>query len=73
MKEKENAVMRYVTVERLVLEAKGSQEVSEKKVKVMHKEVEVLNGKIKMMGTEKTRICGLLDNKVRIKKFLKIC
>jgi hypothetical protein len=64
MKEKENAVMRYVTVERSVLEAKGSQDVAEKKSKVMQKEVEVLNSKIKMMTAEKTRICGLLDNKV---------
>lgn len=72
MKEKENAVMRYVTVERSVLEAKSSQEVSEKKVKVMHKEVEVLNGKIKMMSTEKTRICGLLDSKVGARKIIDV-
>lgn len=64
VKEKENAVMRYVTVEKSVLDMKTLKETFEKKFKDAHKEMELTNGKIKMMGAEKTRICNMLDAKV---------
>jgi hypothetical protein len=35
----------------------------EKKIKDLQREIELLNGKIKQMGNEKTRICGILDEK----------
>lgn len=64
VKEKENAVMRYVTVEKGVLDMKTLKETFERKFKEAQKEMELMNGKIKMMGAEKTRICNMLDAKV---------
>lgn len=63
VKEKENAVMRYCTVEKGVLDMKTLKEGFERKFKEANKEMELMNGKIKMMGTEKTRICNMLDAK----------
>lgn len=63
VKEKENAVMRYCTVEKGVLDMKTLKETFERKFKEANKEMELMNGKIKMMGTEKTRICNMLDAK----------
>lgn len=64
VKEKENAVMRYCTVEKGVLDMKTLKESFERKFKEAQKEMELMNGKIKMMSSEKTRICNMLDAKV---------
>jgi hypothetical protein len=58
-------VIRYATVEKLVLDSKNHKEATEKKNKELQKEIELLNGKIKGAANEKTRICGMLDAKVK--------
>ncbi|KAL7026228.1 hypothetical protein ACKWTF_013810 [Chironomus riparius] len=62
-KERENAVIRYVTVEKSLLDAKNLGQNFEKKVKDLQREIELLNGKIKQGASDKTRICGILDDK----------
>lgn len=66
VKEKENAVMRYVTVEKSVLDMKTLKDSFERKFKEAQKELDIMNGKIKMMSSEKTRICNMLDVKVSL-------
>jgi chromosome segregation ATPase len=63
IREKENVVMRFAILEKNVLDVKLSKENSEKKIKDLNREIELLNGKIKGAATEKTRICNMLDAK----------
>lgn len=62
-KEKENAVIRYATVEKNVLDAKTAKEQAEKRVKDATKEVEAANTRMKFAVSEKNRVCGLFDTK----------
>lgn len=62
-RERENAVIRYATVEKKILESKNAQDVMERKTKEFQKEVELLSGKIKGAAADKTRICAILDEK----------
>jgi uncharacterized membrane protein len=64
-RERENAVIRYATSEKQILDSKNARESAEKKTKELQKEIELLNGKIKGASADKTRICGILDGKVR--------
>lgn len=64
-RDRENAVIRYATVERQILDSKNSRDAMEKKTKDLQREIELLNGKIKGAAADKTRICGILDGKVR--------
>lgn len=63
-KDRENAVIRYATVEKQVLDAKNVRDSIDKKNKELQREIELLNGKIKGAAADKTRICGILDAKV---------
>lgn len=63
-KERENAVIRYATVEKNLLDVKNLGQTYEKKIKDLQREIELLNGKIKQGTNDKTRICGILDDKV---------
>uniref|UniRef100_A0A1L8DN09 Putative signal transducer n=1 Tax=Nyssomyia neivai TaxID=330878 RepID=A0A1L8DN09_9DIPT len=63
MREKENAVIKYCTLEKKVMDANHMKEQAEKKSKEAQKECELLGGKIKMTMSEKNRICTLLDQK----------
>lgn len=56
-------MLQYARVEKTILEAKNLGQSHEKKIKDLQREIELLNGKIKQMGNEKTRICGILDEK----------
>jgi hypothetical protein len=62
--ENETNIMRYVTVEKTLLDAKNLCQSFEKKIKDLQREIELLNGKIKQGANDKTRICGILDDKV---------
>lgn len=62
-REKENAVMRYATVEKTAIDAKNTKEAAEKKSKDAVKEVEQANARMKIAINEKNRICGLFDAK----------
>lgn len=62
-KEKENAVIRYATVEKNVLDAKTAKEQAEKRIKDATKEVEAANTRMKFAVSEKNRVCGLFDTK----------
>ena len=55
--------MQYARVEKNLLDAKNLGQAHEKKMKDLQREIELLNGKIKQMSNEKTRICGILDEK----------
>ncbi|CRK94735.1 CLUMA_CG008235, isoform A [Clunio marinus] len=62
-RDRENAVIRYATVEKQILDSKNGKEFIEKKNKELQREIELLNGKIKGANGDKTRICGILDAK----------
>ncbi|XP_063705429.1 coiled-coil domain-containing protein 186 [Culicoides brevitarsis] len=62
-KEKENAVIRYATVEKNVLDAKLAKEKAEKRVADAQKEVEAANTRMKFAVSEKNRVTGLYDAK----------
>ena len=70
-KDRENVVIRYATVEKQVLDAKNLRDAIEKKNKELHREIELLTGKIKGAAGEKTRICGILDEKVKSFDYLR--
>lgn len=63
-RDRENAVIRYATVEKQILDAKTVRDSFEKKAKELQREIELLNGKIKGAAGDKSRICGILDEKV---------
>lgn len=65
VREKENAVIKYCTLEKKVIDANQLKEGAEKKNREAQKECDLLNGKIKMLNGEKNRICTMLDQKVR--------
>lgn len=62
-REKENAVIRYATVEKSALDAKNAKEVAEKKTRETLKEAENASTRMKIAVTEKTRVSGLFDTK----------
>lgn len=62
-KEKENAVIRYATVEKTAIDAKLSKQVAEKRMKEAAKEVEQANNRMKIAINEKNRVCSLFDSK----------
>lgn len=49
-----------------MLDSKSARDAMEKKTKELQREIELLNGKIKGAAADKTRICGMLDDKVSI-------
>lgn len=63
IKEKESMVMRYAVSEKNVIDIKQGKNSSEKKCKELKKECELLQNKVKVMDSEKSRICSMLDNK----------
>lgn len=56
-------MLQYARVEKTLLDAKNLGQSHEKKIKDLQKEIELLNGKIKQQANDKTRICGILDEK----------
>lgn len=52
-------------MEKQVLDARNLRDAIEKKNKELQREIELLTGKIKGAAGEKTRICGILDEKVK--------
>lgn len=58
-------MIRYAVVEKQILESKNARDTMEKKSKELQREVELLNGKIKGGAADKTRICKILDEKVK--------
>lgn len=63
-RDRENAVIRYATVEKQILDSKNARDSIEKKTKELQKEIDLLSGKIKGAAADKTRICAILDGKV---------
>lgn len=66
IREKENAVIKYATLEKKLIDMKMCVDNAEKKFKDNQKEIDILNNKIKNLTSEKTRICSMLDSKVNI-------
>lgn len=57
-------VVKYATSEKDVIVAKSQKDNSEKKMKDLAKERDVLLEKIKSLNAEKTKICHMLEVKV---------
>lgn len=62
-KEKETSVMRYVTKESELINARKEKETVEKKCKEMTKEKDNVLGKLKVLSTEKARLTQMFDDK----------
>lgn len=58
-------VIRYAVGEKHVLEEKHQKEYFEKKYKEALHENEILQNRVQKMGSEKSRICQMLDDKVK--------
>ncbi|XP_022910975.2 coiled-coil domain-containing protein 186 isoform X1 [Onthophagus taurus] len=63
VKDKETMVLRYACSEKNVIEQKYAKDALEKKHKECLREIDILQYKVNQMGTEKARICQMLDNK----------
>lgn len=59
-------MLQYARVEKTLLDAKNLGQNHEKKIKELQKEIDLLNGKIKQQANDKTRICGILDEKCKV-------
>lgn len=57
-------VIRYAVSEKNIIKEKQLKEASEKKLKEIIRENEILQHKVQTMVSEKNRICQMLDNKV---------
>ncbi|XP_077273594.1 coiled-coil domain-containing protein 186 isoform X1 [Temnothorax americanus] len=64
-KEKEDMVMRYVTSEKQLIDIQRVRDSTERKVKELLKDQELLQGKLRQAQGERTRICNILDGKCR--------
>lgn len=64
-KERDSMVVKYAHSEKDVIVAQNQRDSSEKKMKDLTKERDVLLEKIKTLNAEKIRICHLLEAKVR--------
>ncbi|XP_071555228.1 coiled-coil domain-containing protein 186 isoform X2 [Temnothorax nylanderi] len=64
-KEKEDMVMRYVTSEKQLIDTQRVRDSTERKVKELLKDQELLQGKLRQAQGERTRICNILDGKCR--------
>ncbi|XP_070511664.1 coiled-coil domain-containing protein 186 isoform X2 [Cardiocondyla obscurior] len=64
-KEKEDMVMRYVTSEKQLIDTQRAKESTERKVKEVLKDQEILQNKLRQAQGERTRICNILDGKCR--------
>ncbi|XP_011871078.1 PREDICTED: coiled-coil domain-containing protein 186-like isoform X2 [Vollenhovia emeryi] len=64
-KEKENMVMRYVTSEKQLIDTQRARDSTERKVKELQKDQELLQGKLRQAQGERARICNILDGKCR--------
>lgn len=53
-----------MTLEKKLIDMNTSVELSSKKLKDSQKEIELLNGKIKILTNEKAKICNMFDAKV---------
>jgi hypothetical protein len=62
-KEKEAMVIKYAVSEKNLLEMKHQKEQLEKKYKEQITENEIIQHKVQIMCSEKSRICQMLDNK----------
>ncbi|EEZ97593.1 Uncharacterized protein C10orf118 homolog-like Protein [Tribolium castaneum] len=62
-KEKEAMVIKYAVSEKNLLDMKHQKEQIEKKYKEQVNENEIIQHKVQVMGSEKSRICQMLDNK----------
>ena len=65
MKGKENAVMKFASLEISLLGANKVKDSFEKKIKELTKENEIMAQKNKALMVEKTRICNMVDEKVQ--------
>ena len=59
-------VVKYATSEKDVIVAQNQKDSSEKKMKELTKERDTLLEKIKALNAEKTKICHMLEVKVKI-------
>ncbi|EGI64626.1 Uncharacterized protein C10orf118-like protein [Acromyrmex echinatior] len=64
-KEKENMVMRYVTSEKQLIDTQRARDSTERKVKELLKDQELLQNKLRQTQGERARICNILDGKCR--------
>ncbi|KYN43963.1 hypothetical protein ALC56_01501 [Trachymyrmex septentrionalis] len=64
-KEKENMVMRYVTSEKQLIDTQRARDSTERKVKELLKDQELLQNKLRQTQGERARICSILDGKCR--------
>ncbi|XP_018375182.1 PREDICTED: coiled-coil domain-containing protein 186 isoform X3 [Trachymyrmex cornetzi] len=64
-KEKENMVMRYVTSEKQLIDTQRARDSTERKVKELLKDQELLQNKLRQTQGERVRICNILDGKCR--------
>ncbi|XP_012288999.1 coiled-coil domain-containing protein 186 [Orussus abietinus] len=62
-KERESMVMKYVVSEKQLIDTQRARDSAERKVKEMTKEQELLQGKLRQIQGERTRICNILDGK----------
>lgn len=62
-KEKEAMVIKYAVSEKNLLDMKHQKEQLEKKYKEQITENEIIQHKVQIMISEKSRICQMLDNK----------
>lgn len=65
IKGKENAVMKFASLEISLLGANKVKDSFDKKIKDLTKENEILVQKNKALMVEKTRICNMVDEKVQ--------
>ncbi|KYM81912.1 hypothetical protein ALC53_07704 [Atta colombica] len=64
-KEKENMVMRYVTSEKQLIDSQRTRDSTERKIKELLKDQELLQNKLRQTQGERARICNILDGKCR--------
>ncbi|XP_072758858.1 coiled-coil domain-containing protein 186 isoform X3 [Anoplolepis gracilipes] len=64
-KEKEDMVMKYVISEKHLIDSQRARDSTERKVKELLKDQELLQNKLRQTQGERTRICNIMDGKCR--------
>ncbi|XP_012532672.1 coiled-coil domain-containing protein 186 isoform X2 [Monomorium pharaonis] len=64
-REKEDMIMKYVTSEKQLIDTQRARDSTERKVKELLKDLELVQSKLRQTQGERTRICSILDGKCR--------
>ncbi|KAL6257412.1 hypothetical protein P5V15_010984 [Pogonomyrmex californicus] len=64
-KEKEDMVMKYVTSEKQLIDTQRARDCTERRIKELLKDQELLQNKLRQTQGERARICNILDGKCR--------